>query len=407
MKIVAIVRAVSFALVAFALSPGDLFGIPAFARKYRVTCSVCHTTVPALNSFGETFAANGFEFVPGEPPRDTINTGDQLLRLLERINFAFRVDSYASSQTGRRGGGPAIDMQFPYGVKLLSGGPIGERISYYMYFYMSERGEVAGLEDAYLQFTDVGRSGISLMVGQFQSSDPLFKRELRLEFEDYQPYRVRVGEVNTDLTYDRGVMAAASPWTDADLALMVVNGEGLAASDGRRHFDRDSGKGFAARLAQGFGRLRLGGFGYYGTSTRDGEDNRMLVFGPDATLSLGANAELNAQYLRRLDDNPFYVADGGEDTTVDSGFAELLWWPQGRTGRWVLHGLYNHVEADEAVVSLRLGEQLDDPGYLRRYQTAAVGANYLLQRNVRVLVESGWDFEEDSARLTAGVMAAF
>src|SRR5690606_28808098 len=150
-----------------------------FARKYRVTCSVCHTTVPALNSFGETFAANGFEFVPGEPPRDTINTGDQLLRLLERINFAFRVDSYASSQTGRRGGGPAIDMQFPNGVKLMSGSPIGERISYYKYFYMSERGEVGGLEDEYLQFTDVGRSGISLMVGQFQSSDPLFKRELR------------------------------------------------------------------------------------------------------------------------------------------------------------------------------------------------------------------------------------
>src|SRR5690554_5963527 len=173
--------------------------IPAFARKYRVTCSVCHTTVPSLNDFGERFASNGFEFMPGETPQDTIATGDELLRLLERINFAFRVDSYVNSRSARRAGGPSVDMQFPYGIKLLTGGPIANRVSYYMYFFMSERGEVAGLEDAYLQFTDIGGSGVSVMVGQFQASDPLMKRELRLEYEDYQPYRVRVGEVNTDL----------------------------------------------------------------------------------------------------------------------------------------------------------------------------------------------------------------
>lgn len=51
---------------------------------------------------------------------------------------------------------------------------------------------MAGLEDAYVQFTDVGGSGVSVIAGQFQVSDPLFKRELRLEYEDYQPYRVRV-----------------------------------------------------------------------------------------------------------------------------------------------------------------------------------------------------------------------
>src|SRR3546814_13507529 len=58
-----------------------------------------------------------------------------------------------------------------------------------------ERGEVAGLEDAYLQFNDVLGSGVDVIAGQFQVSDPLFKRELRLEYEDYMPYRVRVGAV--------------------------------------------------------------------------------------------------------------------------------------------------------------------------------------------------------------------
>ena len=31
-------------------------------------------------------------------------------------------------------------------------------------------------------------------------SDPLFKRELRLGYEDYQPYRVRVGDTRADLS---------------------------------------------------------------------------------------------------------------------------------------------------------------------------------------------------------------
>jgi len=77
---------------------------------------------------------------------------------------------------------------------------------------------------AYVQFSDLAGSGIDLLVGQFQVSDPLFKRELRLEYEDYQPYRVRVGETRADLTYDRGLMAAWSPWDGGDVSLQLVSG---------------------------------------------------------------------------------------------------------------------------------------------------------------------------------------
>ena len=146
----------------------------------------------------------------GEAPRDTIDTGDSLLTLLRRIDLAFRLDAYVSASEPIGSDATRVDLQTPYNIKVLTGGPIADRISYYMYFFMSERGEVAGLEDAYIQFTDLGGSGVNLMVGQFQASDPLFKRELRLEFEDYQAYRVRVGEVRADLTYDRGLMATHS-----------------------------------------------------------------------------------------------------------------------------------------------------------------------------------------------------
>ena len=59
---------------------GDI-EIPAFARKYGVSCSLCHAPAPRLTKFGETFAGNGFELRVGEEPPDTMATGDPLLRL--------------------------------------------------------------------------------------------------------------------------------------------------------------------------------------------------------------------------------------------------------------------------------------------------------------------------------------
>jgi len=38
--------------------------IPAFARKYRTSCTTCHTVYPKLNPFGEAFRRNGYRF-PG------------------------------------------------------------------------------------------------------------------------------------------------------------------------------------------------------------------------------------------------------------------------------------------------------------------------------------------------------
>ena len=69
----------------------------------------------------------------------------------------------------------ALDLSIPYLIKLLSGGEIVRNISYYFYFFFSERGKVAGLEDAFLMFNDLV-GDLDVIVGQFQVSDPLFKR---------------------------------------------------------------------------------------------------------------------------------------------------------------------------------------------------------------------------------------
>jgi hypothetical protein len=380
--------------------------IPAFARRYNASCAMCHAPAPRLNAFGELFATNGFQFSVDEAPRGAVETGDPLLRLVDRIDFALRVDGYLAGSTRTAApAAPAVDLQLPWNVKVLSGGAITRRISYYMYFLVSERGEVAGLEDAYVQFSDLAGSGVNLMVGQFQVSDPLFKRELRLHYEDYQPYRVRVGDVRADLTYDRGLFATFSPWKGGDWALLLVSGQGLGTASAGRQYDRDLWKNVALRYSQALGPLRLGGFGYFGGERAEGQTDRIWVFGPDATLSVG-RAELNLQLLRRLDSNPRLV-QGGASSRVDSAMAEWVVGPLGGSERWYVAALYNWVSADDEVLSLRLGEQEVGTGFMRRYHAAALSGHYLLWRNIRLTAEAGYDLEADRLRVAAGGMLAW
>ena len=123
--------------------------------------------------------------------------------LMRELPFALRLEGYGRWKPGAR---CKTDMQWPYLVKLLSGGQIAKDVSYYFYFFFGERGEVAGLEDAFIMFNNVFNTELDVYLGQFQVSDPLFKRELRLTLEDYQIYRVKPGFSSANLTYDRGVM---------------------------------------------------------------------------------------------------------------------------------------------------------------------------------------------------------
>jgi mono/diheme cytochrome c family protein len=413
-----LVRTLVLAMIATVGVAQTASAIPAFARKYRVSCQQCHAPVPRLNAFGEAFAANGFEFAVGEPPRDTLATGDALLRLQNDIPLAVRYDAYLRAQNKPTNGQNSIDLQTPWVIKLLSGGQVADKVSYYMYFLLSERGEVAGLEDAYIQFTDVVGSGVSVILGQFQVSDPLFKRELRLEYEDYQAYRVRVGLAAADLTYDRGAMALWSPREGTDVALQVVAGRGLNQASGNRQYDPDDAKSTMVRLSQDIGVFRVGAFAYRGYETESGARNTISMWGPDATMPLGSFGELNASFVRRVDRDPFFgtcsvgnPCPGNETspfgTTVNSGFAEVLLWPQGPTGRLFFTALYNWVDSDRPVVSLRLGEQDEGFGYLSTYSTASTGVHYLYKRNIRLMGVWGWDLEREQMRLVLGTMLAF
>lgn len=374
--------------------------IPAFARKYKVSCSLCHNPAPRLTAFGEQFAGNGFRMAAAEPARDTIATGDALLELAQNLPLAMRLDAYVQAYTGGDG---QTDFASPYGVKLLAGGTISKSLSYYLYFFLFERGEVGGIEDAFVYVNDIFGQPIDVAVGQFQLSDPLFKRELRLEMQDYAIYRARIGDGPTDLTYDRGIMAVADVG-GFTITGELVNGNGRGEALSNRRFDNDAPKNVLGHVSRElFPGLRLGALGYRGIQNGDFNgapiSNTVWMLGGDATVSAGA-LELNAQYIHREDAVPTFIPDEPEAIT-DGGFAELLYLPPGR--RWYAVALYNLVETDRPLLNVRLG----GPAGITRYETVTGGFGYLWQRNFRVFAEATWDLEQEEARLGVGVTAAY
>ncbi|OIO04201.1 MAG: hypothetical protein AUJ51_02375 [Elusimicrobia bacterium CG1_02_56_21] len=60
----------ALAAMAVATFSSDANATAQFARRYNVSCNLCHTAFPRLNSFGEKFAMNGYQ-MPGTSGEDT------------------------------------------------------------------------------------------------------------------------------------------------------------------------------------------------------------------------------------------------------------------------------------------------------------------------------------------------
>ncbi|MBD3223309.1 MAG: hypothetical protein GF313_01160 [Caldithrix sp.] len=383
---------VSFVLSMFAFL-SEAQAIPAFARKYKISCTTCHTAMPKLKAYGDEIAGNGFIIPEDESKRDYVTAGDDLLLLNRNFPIAARLDLRAVHNSDENTD-IDTDLQTPWGLKLLSGGAIYKNISYYFYFYASERGEVAGIEDAYIHFNNIFGKELDIMAGQFQTSDPLMKRELRLTVEDYQAYKTPIGYSNTDLTYDRGLMFVYGlTKTSTDIIAMVVNGNGIGEAGGNKIFDDDKYKNLGLRINQGIGdKVSIGGFAYYGKEdirqNQYNGENEVTYLGPDVNVNLGT-VEFTGQYLLRTDSEPMANM---EDVETNGIIAEVIYAPQKDKSRFYFIGLYNNVDCDLDAYD---------------YETATLSATYLLARNIRLLAEATRDMHNESNRLVLGVVSAF
>lgn len=365
--------------------------IPAFGRKYNMSCQTCHSPFPKLKAYGEEFAGNGFVLSDKDAPRYFVDTGDESLSLIRDIPLAFRLEGYV---TYNNRNSEQSDFTTPYTLKLLSGGSLAKDIAYYFYFFFSERGDVAGIEDAFIMFNNLFDQDLDLYVGQFQVSDPLFKRELRLTFEDYQVYKTKPGLSIADLTYDRGIMLTYGLESGTDLIFEVLNGTGLSAVNNFRNFDNDKYKNVLGRVSQEItDNVRIGAFGYWGkeelTEFNIGFPNKIEIYGPDITLTVADQLEFNFQYVYRKDNRPEYFTLNTETT---GAFGELIFTPEGDESKWYSVALYNWINSDLNALD---------------YESGTLSLGYMLKRNIRLIGEFTYNFNIKFGQLSLGIISAF
>jgi hypothetical protein len=142
-----------------AVSPDDGEPIPAFARKYRTTCSTCHTAAPKLNVLGEAFRLNGYRF----PENDALLRRDNPVplgvdewedlwpraiwpgELSSIVPIALRVQN--DVQVIRDGDGAySWSYRFPHEVYLLAGTTLGESIGAFLETEWSREGGIEVLQ---------------------------------------------------------------------------------------------------------------------------------------------------------------------------------------------------------------------------------------------------------------------
>lgn len=361
--------------------------IPAFARKYSMSCKTCHAPAPKLKDYGEEFAANGFELKDKEAPRYFQDTGDDQVSLIRDVPLAMRLEGYVTyNQEQSR----QSDFYAPSAFKLLSGGALSKYISYYLY-YILEEGQPGKIEDAYLMFNNIVGLDLDIYVGQFQVSDPLFKREIRLTREDYQILKFKPAASKINLTYDRGIMVNYTLPTGTDIFVEVVNGTGIGTPSPAGTFDSDPFKNFVGRVSQDIVEgVRIGGFTYLGAERQRFSDNGITIFGPDITLNAGG-FELNAMYLSRKDDATFYNLAVSEINTKGA-MAELIYMPNGDDSRFYGVAVFNWIESDEISQNNR---------------SAALHFGHVARRNIRLVAEYGYNFTHKYPTFSLGFVSAF
>jgi hypothetical protein len=249
------------------------------------------------------------------------------------------------------------------------------------------------VEDAWFSYDDLFDTGVGLQLGQFQLSDLMFPREVRMTFQDFMAYRF------AGITYDRGVLFGRG-FGPLDVSLGFVNGNGIeenfnVTSPGYRRpdhlFDNDTGKSIFGRVGTGIGPASVGLFGLAGeqrnatgpAGTESGDrDTDKVVFGIDASGRIADRWYWFGQYL-------WNSWDGFLDPAIDyqwtAGFAGVDYV---HSDRWVFSALVNLGDAGDLADTDTVYEGIE-------MRTVTLGAAYYFMRNVKGVLELNVDFLDE------------
>ncbi|MFQ6006603.1 MAG: hypothetical protein ACE5OQ_14000 [Woeseia sp.] len=185
--------------------------VPAFARKYDVTCNACHTRQPRLNAYGQRFLENGYQLPGTEDGGTTMKDlfGGPLhgVTLDDISNFMavrFRGDVQKAEFREPTEATDDVEFVFPNVINLFFAGTATENIGFFIegeYAPGEHEGAALIFERALLVFSNIasnslGHQALNFKIGEFDPSSmysfPTHRQQLNPIFpnahtEDFPP----------------------------------------------------------------------------------------------------------------------------------------------------------------------------------------------------------------------------
>lgn len=200
---------ISLVMFSLMISVGSLLLLPAeeglafpvFARKYGQPCAKCHTPVPKLNDFGNSFRDNGYQMEgleEGLADKDIpTNLPSAFWPAAFRASVGYAYKTIDDMEVQPPTTPPTLDraaagVEF-FDVKLLTGGTTARNVSFLLAFHHLERGEIEP-ESVWVRLSNIGGSRLAnLKLGKFELDLPFSHSRSPTGFIPYVPYQYTPG----------------------------------------------------------------------------------------------------------------------------------------------------------------------------------------------------------------------
>lgn len=268
MKNMVIIMVVAFM---FLLITEESYGIPAFARKYKTSCTTCHVAIPKRNAFGEAFRRNGFVLPKGDAQlikEEPVSLGAEGWKEMFPdavwpgvIPPNLPISVYVHNRITYdplKPNGQKIGFDMPHELELLFGGAFGNDVGLFGEWIFFEGGQNAvGMQRFFFQFNDivgpkdvlnvkVGRIEPGITSGYMNANRITMDRPITIDYRASGDWRPRDNQTGIEIN---GILESRLEYSAG-----VLNGEGKATPFKDR-------KDVFARVAYKIGGMGLDGSG--------------------------------------------------------------------------------------------------------------------------------------------------
>ncbi|MFQ5791997.1 MAG: hypothetical protein ACE5JI_16105 [Acidobacteriota bacterium] len=328
--------------------------IPAFARKYRTSCTTCHVAIPKRNAFGEAFRRNGYQIPAGDEryiKEEPVSLGAEAWKEMwpdaiwpGAIPGTIPFAAYVHQRFVFDNPNSHREFDAPHEFELLIGSTLGRNIGFFGEWVFFEKGKQAeGLKRFYIVFSNLFEdklgSSLSLRVGRIEPGTADGYKDADRMTLDHIPtldYRVVSGGFRLR-DPQSGIEVAGVPHRSFEYVFGVVNGQKKTIKDPNNEKDvyfrvglklggmgldgSGADEGDELPIADNYvdDSVMLGFYGYRGFSTLAKDnvsfENDFRRIGVDARVNFGRNYVL-AGLVRGRDDNPWNDGKVDVDSTV-------------------------------------------------------------------------------------------